>query len=251
LTVEHFIFGNGPARAIVLHGWFADSREFEHMLPALDPSKFTLAFMDFRGYGNARASKGPFNMSTVAEDVEALANSLKWSDFSLVGHSMGAKAALRTAVNLKSRVARILALTPVWAGAASFDAGTLALFRGAAKDLASREAILTHSTGGRLPKTWIRWLAQTSSEACREETFEAYFHSWAMEDFATEVQGLPHQILAVAGENDNGIPAEAIAATWIKNLPNARLEILPTCGHYPMLETPIALASIFERFLAS
>jgi pimeloyl-ACP methyl ester carboxylesterase len=233
----------------VLHGWFGDRRVFEPMLPALDPEVFSLAFMDYRGYGTSKAIAGSFDIDTIAADAEALAAHLGWEQFAAIGHSMGGKAVLRLAAKLGDRVTRILALTPVWAGAAPFDAQTLSLFRGAATDVNLRVEILNHSTGGRLPKVWLRMLAAKSVEASTTEAFAAYFESWALGDFAEQIRGLSQETLVVAGADDGAIPADAISATWIANLPNARMQVLGGCGHYPMLELPLALAALFESFL--
>jgi len=122
MTIGHVVHGRGPVRAVVIHGWFYDWHVFEPMLPALDPAVFSLAFMDCRGYGSSRAMTGAFDIDTIAADALELASHLGWERFAVVGHSMGGKAALRVAANAPHRVTRILALTPVWAGAAPFDA---------------------------------------------------------------------------------------------------------------------------------
>jgi pimeloyl-ACP methyl ester carboxylesterase len=236
-------------RAVVMHGWFYDWRVFEPMLPALDPEVFSLAFMDCRGYGSSRTSHGPFNVGTMAADAVDLAAHLGWERFALVGHSMGGKASLRAAAAVPRRVTRILALAPVWAGSAPFDPETLGLFRGAVRDVDLRAAILRNGRDGQVPAVWSRWLAQKSAEASTVEAFGDYLESWALSDFSEEVRELPHEILAVAGAADAGLPPEAVKATWIAHLPNARLQVLSGCGHYPMMECPLALASIFEQFL--
>jgi len=235
-------------QAVVLHGWFYDGRVFEPMLPGLDPAVFSLAFMDCRGYGSSKAMSGAFDIDTIAADALQLASHLGWEKFAVVGHSMGGKAALRLAANAPERVTRILALTPVWAGGAAFDAQTFDLFRGAVRDVNLRAAILQHSTGGRLPAAWSRWLAEKSAEASTGEAFGAYLESWALGDFAGQVRGLPHETLVAVGAEDAGITADTVKTTWIACLPNARLRVLAECGHYPMLERPLALAALFDQF---
>lgn len=249
MTIGHVVHGRGPVRAVVMHGWFYDWRVFEPMLPALDPAVFSLAFMDCRGYGSSRAMTGTFDIDTIAADALELASHLGWERFAVVGHSMGGKAALRVAANAPHRVTRILALTPVWAGAAPFDAQTLGQFRGAVRDVSLRAAIVHNERDGSVPAAWSRWLAEKSVEASTVEAFGAYLESWALGDFADQIHELPHDTLAVAGAEDAGVPVDAVKATWIAGLPNSRLEVLGECGHYPMLERPLALAAIFERFL--
>jgi pimeloyl-ACP methyl ester carboxylesterase len=39
--------------------------------------------------------------------------------------------------------------------------------------------------------------------------------------------------------------------TWLVFFPGAELEVLPNAGHYPMFETPVALATSIEEFLAA
>jgi esterase len=243
------VHGRGPVHAVVIHGWFYDWRVFESMLPALDPELFSLAFIDCRGYGSSRAMSGPFDVDTMATDALELASHLGWKRFALIGHSMGGKASLRAAASAPNRVTRILALTPVWAGMAPFDAQTLGLFRGAVRDIDLRAAILHNGREGNVPAAWSRWMAQKSAEASTVDAFGDYLESWALGDFSEQIRDLSTEILAVAGAADVGLPPEAVKATWIAHLPKARLQVLSECGHYPMMERPLALASIFEQFL--
>lgn len=246
--IGHFIHGHGPERALVLHGWFGDWRVFEPMLPALDESRFTFAFMDYRGYGLSKTLGGPFDIPTIASDAAALADYLQWETFNVVGHSMGGKAALRLAADHPRRVRRILAITPVWAGSVPFDQATLAMFRNAVHDVSLREAIIAGSAGGREPAVWAKNIADRSLQVSLPEAFGGYLESWATSDFASEVERLPIATRVVVGAHDNSITREVVAATWL-NLPNVSLDVLPEAGHYPMLQTPTALASVFESFL--
>src|SRR5258708_18146105 len=122
--IGHFIHGHGPERALVLHGWFGDWRVFEPMLPALDESRFTFAFMDYRGYGLSKTLDGPFDIPTIAGDAAALADRLEWETFNLVGHSIGGKAALPLAADRPRRGPGPVALTPVVGGRRAGGQGT-------------------------------------------------------------------------------------------------------------------------------
>jgi len=249
--IGHFIHGHGPEHALVLHGWFGDSRVFEPMLSALDESRFSFAFMDYRGYGQSKSLGGPFDIPTIASDAVALADHLKWDTFNLVGHSMGGKAALQLAADHPRRVRKILAITPVWAGRVPFADQSLAMFRGAVQDVRLREAIIGDTAGGREPAVWARNLAAQSFRVSLQEAFGAYLESWAMSDFAADVHGLPIPTRVVVGAHDSSITRDVVSVTWLANLSKASLDVLPECGHYPMLQTPLALARVFESFLLS
>src|SRR5258708_9793458 len=127
--IGHFIHGQGPEGGLVVHGWFGDWRVFEPMLPALDESRFTFAFMDYRGYGMSKTQGGPFNIATIASDAAALADYLKWETFNLVGHSMGGKAALRLAADHPRRGRRNFANTPPLGAQGALGPTNLAPFR--------------------------------------------------------------------------------------------------------------------------
>jgi pimeloyl-ACP methyl ester carboxylesterase len=245
------MYGSGPTRVLVLPGWLGDWSVFEPVLPGLDGDRFTFAFLDVRGYGAAKAMPGPFTMETVAADALAQADQLGWQRFSVIGHSMGGKAALRLAVSAPDRVQSIIGVTPVWAGAAPFDSDTLGFFRGAVSDVSIRAAILDNTTGERLPKAWSRTQAAASRAVSTEAAFAGYLESWALDDFAQAAGQLEQPVLVVVGAHDAGVTETVVRATWLKALSGARLERLAEAGHYPMIETPLLLAGLIERFLIS
>jgi pimeloyl-ACP methyl ester carboxylesterase len=248
-TVGYVVHGHGPIRVLALHGWLGDSSSFEPLLPAIDERRFTLACIDYRGYGSSRSSPGPFDINTIAQDAATVADGLQWDSYSVVGHSMGGKAALRLALNVPQRVRSILAITPVWAGKVPFDEPTLAVFRGAAAELSLREAIISNTTGGRLPPAWSRHIARDSAATALPEAFAAYFDSWALDDFADAAATLQIRTTVVVGAHDRSITRDVVMQTWLARLPNASLTVLAEAGHYPMLECPPALGSVFEAAL--
>jgi pimeloyl-ACP methyl ester carboxylesterase len=247
--IGHFIHGHGPERALVLHGWFGDWQVFKPMLPALDQDRFSLAFMDYRGYGRSRALEGPFDIRTIALDAVQLVDSLGWESFSLVGHSMGGKVALRVAARSSKRIRRIVAITPVWAGRVPFDDQTLGMFRAAVGDVRVREAIISQTAGGSEPAVWARNMAAHSMEISRSEAFGGYLESWVTDDFESEVHHLKIPTRVIIGARDSSITREVVSSTWLTHLADVSLAVMAEVGHYPMLQAPLSLASLVESFL--
>lgn len=248
--LPHLRYGEGPTRAILIHGWFGDMHDFDMMLTAVDPAEFSVASIEFRGYGEAKDREGPFDIETIATDVLTLADDLGWDEFAVVGHSMGGKAALRVAANAPGRVKRLCGISPVWAGRSPFDEERLATMRGAPTNPAVRQGVIHGTTGARHPAFWSRNIAERSVEQARGEAVGDYFESWALGDFAAEVEELETETLVVVGAHDPGLNEAAMKATWLANLPNARLEVLSDAGHYPIFEAPVSLAGHLTRFLS-
>jgi len=245
----HHLIGTGAHKVIALHGWFADRHGFAPMESMLTGGDFTYAFMDCRGYGGMKDVPGSYTMDEIAEDTLALADALEWKEFSLIGHSMGGKAIQRVLTRAPSRVSKLVALTPVPASGVPFDEQGWALFSGAAENPANRYGIIDFTTGNRLSKTWVDRMVAYSLECSTRAAFAAYLLAWAKTDFSADVKGLPHPVKVVVGANDPALNADVMKATYLAWFPNAEMEVMPNAGHYPMHETPVALATSIEKFL--
>lgn len=246
----HTVHGNGPHRVIALHGWFGDHRAYEPIWPHLGTAAFSYAFMDNRGYGRARDQAGEFTMEEVAADALVLADRLGWETFSLIGHSMGGMAIQRVLTQAPGRVRKLVGLNPVPASGMSMDDQTWGLFSGAPEQPGNRRAIIDFTTGNRLTGTWLDAMVARSRECSTVEAFAAYLPSWAKSDFHDQIEGLELPVKVIVGEHDPALNADLMRQTWLKSYPNAELEVLAAAGHYPMDETPVALATTVENFLS-
>jgi pimeloyl-ACP methyl ester carboxylesterase len=246
--IGHTVFGRGPAKVIALHGWFGDSSVFDPMLGALDGDALSVAFLDYRGYGRSRHIAGDYSLAEIARDAVELAGALGWERFGLLGHSMGGAAALRTAVEARERVTRILAATPVPASGVPFDAGARQLFESAAEQFDSRQAIIDFSTGNRLSGSWSRRMAELSIAQSDKTAFAAYFQSWSAGGFADMARGLDQPMLVCIGEHDTAITRKAMQATYLADYPRCELKTIANSGHYPMQEVPVWFATEVQSF---
>ncbi len=251
MAIGYETFGKGAHKVVVLHGWFGDETFMAPMRDGLSGEEFTYIFPAYRGYGASKGETGAYSAEEISADVRALIDKLGFDKVSLVGHSMGGKFIQRVAVDAPGRVRRMVAVTPVAAAAVPFDEQGWGLFSGAAENIGNRRAILDFTTGSRLSGAWLDHMAAASWGNCTKEAFAGYLSAWAKADFHQEVVGSEIPIKVIVGEHDGAITVEAMQATFLVWHKNATLETMANAGHYPMNETPVALATSIEAFLRS
>jgi pimeloyl-ACP methyl ester carboxylesterase len=248
--VEHLTVGSGDHRVVAVHGWFGSSRGWGSLPDYIDRSAYTWAFMDLRGYGDRKDVPGEFTMAEAAADAIAVAGDRGWDRFSVVGHSMGAKAAHQVLLQAPDRVRKLVGISPVPASEVPFDEQGWALFSGAADNPAHRAAIIDLTTGNKLTPTFIDQVVRHSLENSAAQAFGAYLQSWAKSDFSHQAgKDTSTPVKVIVGVNDPAMSAEVMEQTWLVFFPEAELTILPDAGHYPMFESPVSLATSIEEFL--
>lgn len=247
---SHHLIGAGPRKVLVLHGWFGSAGSWSPWLPSLDGHRFQYCFMDYRGYGGEIATEGDYSLQEIAADALALADALGWASFDLVGHSMGGAAIQRVLCEAPGRIRRMVAITPVPASGVPFDEAGLQLFASAAHSSSARATILDMSTGNRLSRHWIETMVRDSLVHSKAEAFARYFTAWSRADFAKRITGSTVPVKVIVGGHDPGLNADFMRATFLQHYPNAVLEVMANAGHYPMYETPLALAASVEEHLA-
>lgn len=244
----HVRYGTGPNAVLVLHDWLGDHSSYDALLPCLDGDTFTYVFADARGYGLSMALEGDCTVAELAGDCLRLADHLGWARFHVIGHSMTGMLTQRLAADAPSRVISAVAVCPVSAAGNRLPPEALAFFTRAISDDVALGRLFSFVTGG-LCDAWVagkvRQNRATVAPACRPK----YLQMLVTADFVDDVRGLVTPFLVVVGDKDPGLDAAAMAQTFLAWHPNARLQVLPNCGHYPMQECPPYFATVIERFL--
>jgi pimeloyl-ACP methyl ester carboxylesterase len=109
LTLHYLDWGPLDAPAVVLlHGITGHARVWDHLAERLLPGRRVLA-LDQRGHGDSDpAPDDDYRVATMADDLAAFTGSLRLERFSLVGHSMGGRIAIKYAADHAARLDRLV-----------------------------------------------------------------------------------------------------------------------------------------------
>lgn len=249
--IAHKQVGSGKEKVLVMHHWMGDKASYDPMIPFLDTDKYTYVFVDLRGYGGSKEMKGQYTVEEASSDALSLANFLGWDTFHLVGHSMSGMVVQKVAVDNPSRIKSIVAITPVPACGSLAPPEMFDFFKSAAltNDEAAMECI-NILTSNRYTKNFAKRVVADNRQRSTSEARLGYLHMFSFTDFSESVKGLPIPILVLVGEHDFEGGEAFMKDTFMQWYPNAELEWCKGSGHYPMLETPIALVATIENFLS-
>ncbi len=109
ITLHYLDWGPADAPPVVLlHGITGHARVWDHLAARLVPGRRVLA-LDQRGHGDSDpAPDDDYRVGTMADDVAAFVGSLRIDRFTLLGHSMGGRIAIKYAADHAARLERLV-----------------------------------------------------------------------------------------------------------------------------------------------
>lgn len=234
--VAYTVTGTGGRVHLLVHGFAGDRSAWAQLSAAIARAGHTAVALDLPGHG-ATEAEGP-DLAALADAATRLAETLP-AGATLVGHSLGAAAAVAAASRLGSRMTRLVLLTPAGCGpriAADFVHG---MAQADSPGEVSHLLRLLGPKGGALSDAALNQMASEMAKG----RLKALAAQLATPDGRQRIDilrplaqlGLP--VSAVFGTDDR-----IVAATDALNLPwNVAAHFLPT-GHMPQWDAPRELA---------
>jgi uncharacterized protein (TIGR03086 family) len=103
---------SGTGLALVfLHYWGGSRRTWRPVLNRLPPDQAFVNY-DQRGWGDSADAPGPYDLQRLADDALAVIATLGYTDYVLVGHSMGGKVAQAVAARRPAGLAGVVLVAP-------------------------------------------------------------------------------------------------------------------------------------------
>lgn len=252
--------GVGGRPLLLLHGFTAAKEDFTPWLDALAARGFHAVAPDLRGHGDSDKpdDEAAYSLDQFAIDALALADTLGWTRFHLLGHSMGGMVAQHLVMLAPDRV-ESLVLMDTGHGTVEMDAelATWGLGLVRAEGLDALADVLVAIEGPLYTDAYQRLIdAHPEHAAYGERKLRASSgamyaamgtHLISDHDRLEHVASFAMPTLVVVGEEDAAFlgPSERLAAT----IPSARLEVLPGAGHSPQFENPEAWEKAVFAFL--
>jgi pimeloyl-ACP methyl ester carboxylesterase len=242
-----------PSRPTVV---FVHGAANDHSVFALQSRYFAyhgrnVLAVDLPGHG--RSAGGPLDsVEAIADWIPRLLDATGIREAALVGHSLGALAALEAAARFPSRISRIALLGP----AVPMTVSEALLDAARANDHVAFELIAgwSHSAGKQLggnpvPGMWMMGNALRLMERSRPGALHVDLR--ACHDYANGIAAAAAvrcPALLIVGARDLMAPpkaAQGLAAAFAEK----RIVTLPDCGHAMMAEQPDAVLDALAAFL--
>jgi pimeloyl-ACP methyl ester carboxylesterase len=230
---------------------------------------YRLIAPDLRGHGlSDRGQPGDWTFARWAADVARLAEALELGQYTLLGHSSGARVALQHAVDYPGHAARLICSGGVaHAGASAHLDETFARF-GTPELRARVEAAFEAEEAAETPEechaAWMGqmpfFLADPEGPALREldrlwrgvrYNPEIHRHGdYGDFDVRERLANVAVPVLVITGREDR-ISRPQDSEEIARLLPNARLAIVDDAGHFPFAEQPDAYLGELRRWLSA
>ena len=262
-----------PAVLVCIHGWLLSRAYWQPLMRQLAPDIACLAY-DLRGFGDstqqltarhAQIKTADYGLSAYAHDLNALLETLKLDNVWLMGHSLGGSIALWAAHLFPEKVGGVICVN---AGGGIYIRDAFEKFRSAGQQMVGwRPHWLQHMP--LLP--WVfanimvkqslgyRWGKQRLIDFLRADP-EAATQSLLASTTENEVHQLPHivsqlsqPVYFITGAQDTVMEPRYVRhlASFHPFFQQGKQAVitLEQCGHFAMLEQPLALESQIRQWL--
>jgi len=246
VRIHYELAGNGSP-LVLLHGFVGDSSSWRHAgyLDAL-ADRFTLILIDGRGRSAKPHDPAMYTTQHLAADVLAVLDDLSVECAGFWGQSLGGRVGLVLAIRhpgrLRALVAGATRAQPVSSSPATIQAEVHAI-----REPGMAGVVADLETAGPLP-AWLRSVTLAADPAAVAAGYAAML---AWRGVMEELADVRVPTLVLAGDRDPGLADLRATATGI---PNARLAVLPGCGHLETfirsdLALPVVLPFLTETLI--
>jgi 3-oxoadipate enol-lactonase len=248
--LNHIVSGEGPLVTLV-HSLASDLTLLDAQAQMLR-KHFKVLQIDIRGHGKSPAPPAPYTMAELADDVQALFDTLGIAHTIWVGVSLGGMMGLTHAIRHPGVITRLVVADTTsgypeaahggWRERIGFvkERGTQAVVKGTLGRWFT-SAFLQREPG--IVEHFAKIIAATPAQGfigCCEAILEY--------NIASQLGQIAVPTLVMVGEEDQATPP-AMAQALVRGINGSAFELIPSAAHQANIEQPALFNAKLEKFL--
>jgi len=239
----------GSSKPLVfLHYWGGSRRTWNLVLSRLDDDQAFVNY-DQRGWGASVNAAGPYDLSRLADDAQSVIAAMGYTDYVLVGHSMGGKVAQALAARKPDGLTGLVLVAP----APAKPVGSTEQLRELTMHAYDNEQTVRDSIDEMLTYRSLdddlRTQIVEDSLSAGEEARLAWPKYGLGQDVSAGLSDVEVPILVLAGQHDKVEPPDVLAEHLLPLIPRAKMTLIEDTGHLSPLEVPDQVARRIASFL--
>lgn len=236
--VSYSAVGRGDKSLIFLHGWRSNKEAWLPVVHCMENAGYRLIFIDLPGFGASETPQRPYTLHDYAETVRILTEKLGLKVHAVIGHSAGARIAVKLAVENPTLFQKLVLVA---------SGGARPPFMEMKVCLAKiLKPFFTPVFMTPLRKKLYAMIGAEDYLATPE--LQKTFVNIVNENIDTLLPHIKTDTLIIWGDKDEVAPL-----TYGKHIaqltPNARLEVLHGAGHYCFSEQPKQFTDMLSDFI--
>ncbi len=261
----HYLEAGKGAPILLLHGFAGSCEEWRPTIAYLAQHGYRAIAVDGVGFGKSdKPGDAPYSFQLFADVYTGLLDALGIPQVTLVGHSFGGKCALATTILAPQRMSRLVVVDsegfiplPFWmkkSGVVPFLSKAF-LWMSRNPRLFRMQMQGTFHDPSRITPEFEQQFRDVlydpaSSQALVQLSRCYDNHDLERTGFRARLSEIGCPTLVIWGENDR-VFAPYCGETASKEIPGAKLVLIPNCGHYPHIECPRPFRGALMGFLAA
>lgn len=241
LSIRYQVVGEGPT-LLLLHGW---GGRLESWRPVVDNlyQSFRVCLLDFPGFGRSDPPPQPWGVGEYAQFLRNFMDYLEIERAIVVGHSFGARVAIRLAVCYPERVNKL-----ILANAAGIRSRGIRFFCRRALVAAGKFLARVLGPLGQQMKERI-YSHVASPDYVSAGALRQTFVRVVNEDLSPLLRQIKAETLLVWGDRDQATPL-AQGRTMRRLIPNSKLVVMNGAGHFSYLDNPEYFCAMLRDFVS-
>lgn len=254
VTLHYQSRGEGPA-LVMLHGLYGSGQNWGRHVRRLGEA-YRVITPDLRNHGRSPHAT-PMTYPAMAADVLALLDALEIETANIIGHSMGGKVAMYTALDAPHRVQRLCAVDIAPLAYQGNQGPIIQAMRAVEPEALESRQAADDTLARHIPETMVRQFLLTNLESADNGGYRWRIPLDVLADALEDIEGFPQTDKRYpgpahfihGGQSDYVTPTgrEAIQSYF----PGARIHCVETAGHWVHVEAPETFADLVGDWLAT